>query len=346
MILEARGKGCRRTAVAVTLGVVLAVAVLASAPAAQAQQLIASTNPAKLAAEVLSAISSAPPAPDSAPTVPTTATLTLEATAPAAPMPQQDSTAAPVTPAPLPPPAAPRPFLGRFEVSQWGTSVSNGFGNWYGGGLHLFLDPAPKVSLLGEFFYEHRPDETEQAGVFGATIHLNKWFYVNLTASGGGPDNSAAFIPQFRYDLTGTLATPLRGFLVTGGWTRLQYGNPVSGRIIRAGFIQYAGKVVLQGTVNFNNTRPGNHKSVDGVGAIQIGQEEHYWLGVVAGGGTEAWQTIGLFPSSVQFDGYHLSFFARKWLTRRFGVVFQYNYLIKHTAYHSNGGEFRFFWQF
>jgi len=31
-----------------------------------------------------------------------------------------------------PPPPVPRPFLGRFEVSQWGSSVSNNFGNWYG----------------------------------------------------------------------------------------------------------------------------------------------------------------------------------------------------------------------
>ena len=280
--------------------------------------------------------------------MPTNAAAALKVETPDSTQLQQEEApgAPPATPAPPPPQAVPKPFLGRFEVSQWGTSVSNGFGNWYGGGLHLFLDPTPKISLLGEIFYESRPNETEQAGVFGATIHLNKWFYVNLTASGGGPDNSSAFIPRYRYDLTGTLATPIRGFLITGGWTRLQYGDPVGGRIIRAGFIQYAGKVVLQGTVNFNNTRPGNHKSVDGVGAIQIGQEGHYWLGLVAGGGTEAWQTLGLFPSTVQFDGYHMSVFARKWLTRRFGVVFQYNYLIKHTAYHSNGGEIRFFWQF
>src|SRR6185295_9734068 len=32
--------------------------------------------------------------------------------------------------APPPPQALPGPFLGRFEVSQWGSSVSNGFGNW------------------------------------------------------------------------------------------------------------------------------------------------------------------------------------------------------------------------
>jgi len=210
----------------------------------------------------------------------------------------------------------------------------------------LFLDPTPRLSLMGEAFYEYRPSETEQGGTFGATIHLTPWFYTTLTVSGGGPDDSAAFIPRYRYDVNGTLKTPIAGFLITGGWTRLEYGNPVSGRILRAGFLQYAGKVILQGTVNFNNSRPGNRKSVDGIGSIQIGHEGRYWVGATAGGGTEAWQTQGLFPSNVQFDGYHLSFFTRKWITRSFGVASRYNYSIKRTAFHSNGGEISFFWQF
>jgi YaiO family outer membrane protein len=310
---------------------------------AHAQKLIASTNSAKM-------LHASPAVPSGAAAESRTAPLIAELAA--TELVQQQVPPSPSQPAPAagppgpPGPPASRLFIGRFEMSQWGTSVSNGFGNWYGGGVHLYLDPKPKLSLLGEVFYEHRPNETEAAGALGATVHLNKWFYVNLTASGGGPGDSAAFIPRFRYDLTGNLQTPLPGFIITGGWTRLWYGNPVSGRIIRAGFIQYAGKVILQGTVNFNNTRPGNHKSVDGVGAIQIGQEGRYWVGGSGGAGTEAWQTLGLFPSNVQFDGYHLSFFTRKWLTRSFGVALQYNYLIKHTAYHSNGGEIRFFWQF
>jgi YaiO family outer membrane protein len=318
----------------ILLAVFLAATVLVSAPAARAQILIASTNPSRVVPL------GPPPEPQRVPQPmpqPATSLAEFAAVAPSPPEPQQ---------APPPAQAVPGPFLGRFEVSQWGTSVSNGFGNWNGGGLHLFLDPTPRVSLLGEVFYEHRPNETEQAGAFAATIHLTKWFYTTLTISGGGPDDSAAFFPRYRYDINGTLATPIHGFMLTGGWTRLQYGNPVSGRIIRGGFIQYAGKVILQGTVNFNNSRPGNHKAVDGIGSIQIGHEGRYWVGATGGGGTEAWQTLGLFPASVQFDGYNLSFFTRKWITRSFGVVFRYNYFIKHTAYHSNGGEIRFFWQF
>ncbi|HWP84787.1 MAG TPA: YaiO family outer membrane beta-barrel protein, partial [Terriglobia bacterium] len=238
---------------------------------------------------------------------------------------------------PLAGPAAAERPRGRIEVSQWGRRVSNGFGTWHGGGVHLFLDPAPRLSLLAEGFYEHRPGETEQAGAFGATFHLTPWFYAHLAISGGGPEDSTAFLPRYRYDLSGTLATPWPGFHLTGGWTRLEYGHPVSGRILRAGFLQYAGKVVLQGTVNFNNSRPGNHPSVDGVGSIQVGEEGRYWVGVVAGGGREAWQTQGLFPSNVEFDGYHLSVFVRRWMTGSFGAAFRYNYYIKRAAYHSNG---------
>jgi YaiO family outer membrane protein len=324
MIFQSHKKTIRR---GIPWAFAMSATLLVSAPAARAERLIASTNVSRMAA-------AAEPAPRELAVL-----ASPEPSAPAVAEPPEQLTQ-------LPPPSAPRPFLGRIEVSQWGSSVSNGFGNWYGGGVHLFLDPIPRVSLLGEVFYEHRPNETEQAGVFGATIHLTRWFYTTLTISGGGPDDSAAFIPRYRYDINGTLATPIHGFMLTGGWTRLQYGNPVSGRILRGGFIQYAGKVILQGTVNFNNTRPGNHKSVDGIGSIQIGREGHYWIGATGGGGTEAWQTIGLFPANVQFDGYNLSFFIRKWITRSFGVVFRYSYFIKHTAYHSNAGEFRFFWQF
>lgn len=305
---------------------VLVVACLNVAVPAHAQKLIASTNPERMAASEPAAKTTAPPEK-----VPSIAVLT---TGTSAQLP------------PVPPPITPERFLGRLEVSQWGTSVSNDFGSWYGGGVHLFLDPTPQFSMVGEVFYEHRPSEIEQAGSLGTTIHLTPWFYTSLAVSGGGPDDPAAFLPRFRYDVNGTLATPIPGFHLTGGWTRIYYGNPVGGRILRAGFLQYAGKVILQGNVNFNNNRPGNHKSVDGVGAIQVGEEGRYWVGLIAGGGREAWQTQGLFPINVEFDGFHISVFVRKWITRSFGVNLRYNHYTKRTAYHSNGGEIRFFWQF
>jgi YaiO family outer membrane protein len=295
---------------------------LLAVPQACAQVVLASTNPARLAVSV-----TAEPAVSQ-----------RESTSQSG----QQAVRTAVSPA-----AGERP-LGRFEVGQWGTRVSNGFGTWYGGSVQLFLDPLPRLSLLGEGFYEHRPGETEQGGALAATIHLTPWFYTNLAVSGGGPDDFSAFIPRLRYDVSGALRTPMPGLLLTGGWTRLEYGDPVSGRIVRAGFIQYAGKLILQGTVNFNNSRPGNRKSVDGVGSIQYGQEGRYWVGVVAGGGREAWQTQGLFPVNVEFDGYHVSAFTRKWITGSFGTAVRYNYYLKKAAYHSSGAEVqvRLFWQF
>ena len=292
---------------------------------AEAQRLIASTNPTRQEAVTATLLAQAQP-PSATETIPTTQAQQPE------------------------PPVVVRRFLGRVEVSQWGSAVSNDFGAWYGGGLHIFLDPHPRFSFMGETFYERRPGEVEQGGQIGAVIHLTPWFYTHLAVSGGGPDDPAAFIPRYRWDVNGTLATPIRGFHLTGGWTRLQYGNPVSGRIARVGFLHYAGRVIVQGTVNFNNNRPGNQKSVDGIGSIQFGQEGRYWIGVVAGGGREAWQAQGLFPSNVnpnvEFDGFNFSFFTRKWLTRSFGIALRYNHVNKREAYYSNGGEVRFFWQF
>jgi YaiO family outer membrane protein len=246
------------------------------------------------------------------------------------------------------PPSVPAeaPSFGRFEISHYGNFVSNNLGQWYGGGLHLFLTPSPRVSLIGEAVYQRRPGEIEELGSFSATLGLTDWFYLNLGVSGGGPDDPAAFFPRIRYDVNGTIKTNVPGLLLTGGWTRLYYGNPVSGRIARGGFVQYAGKVVFQGNVNFSNSRPGNHKSISGTGVVQYGQEGHYWVGLIAGGGNETWQTQGVFPADVEFDGYNISPFARTWFTPSFGMAATYTYFIKRAAYHYNGVEVRFFWQF
>jgi len=79
------------------------------------------------------------------------------------------STAAQVqTPGSQVPPPVPAevPTLGRFEISHYGNFVSNNFGQWYGGGLHLFLTPSPRVSLIGEAAYQRRPGEIEELGSF------------------------------------------------------------------------------------------------------------------------------------------------------------------------------------
>ncbi len=194
--------------------------------------------------------------------------------------------------------------------------------------------------------HQSRPGESEQLGALTTRIQWSDWFTTYLGGSGGGPNDPNAFFPRFRYDLNGILKTPVPGLLLTGGYTRLYYGRPVSGRIARGGVILYLGKVVLQGILNHNNVRPGNRGSLSGLMAIQYGQEGRYWVGGTAGGGKEAWQTLGAAPADVEFDGYNVSLFVRKWFTPSFGAVATYNYNIRKTAYQYNGVELRLFWQF
>jgi YaiO family outer membrane protein len=235
---------------------------------------------------------------------------------------------------------------GRFELSAFESAVNHALGHWNGGGAHLFLKASSRVELTAEGVVQRRPGDREQLGVFGATVHWTRWFSTQLSASGGGPDEPEAFYPRLRYDATGTVQLPVPGMLLTGGWTRVYFGNPVSGRIARAGLIQYAGRFVLQGNVNFYNSRPGNRKSVSGNGAAQYGREGSYWVGMGAGGGREAWQMQGAGAGDIEFTGYNLSFFARKWITPDFGLVGTYNYFLKREAYRYNGVELRAFWQF
>jgi hypothetical protein len=74
------------------------------------------------------------------------------------------------------PPSVPAeaPSFGRFEISHYGNFVSNNLGQWYGGGLHLFLTPSPRVSLIGEAVYQRRPGEIEELGSFSATFRADR----------------------------------------------------------------------------------------------------------------------------------------------------------------------------
>lgn len=235
----------------------------------------------------------------------------------------------------------------RLETSVFDNIVNNGFGQWWGGGLSLSWQPSHRAAVFGSIFSQRRPGETEQLAGFRTLVNWSRWFYTDMELSGGGPDNPAAYFPKFRYDLTANVKLPWMPQLVlTGGLTRLYFGVPNDGRIVRAGAIYYWRRFVFQGNLNFNNARPGNHKSKSAAGAVQYGQEGRYWVGLGGGRGREAWQTLALTPQDVQFESYSGSVFFRKWLSRSYGVAFSYNYALKHTAYRINGVEIKFFWDF
>lgn len=203
------------------------------------------------------------------------------------------------------------------------------------------------ITATGQVLAQRRPAETEPLGGGSTRIEWAKWLYTDVALSGGGSNDTAAFFPRLRYDWTANLKVPrASGLILNAGLTKLYFGDPIRGRVIRAGALYYWRRFVFPGTLYFNNSHPGNHASKSVNGAMQYGQEGRYWLGLVAGGGREAWQTLALSPQDVEFTSYSTSVFLRKWLAPHYGVVASYGYSLKHAAYRIHGLEFKFFLDF
>jgi len=248
-------------------------------------------------------------------------------------------------PPPSEPPVAAKPF--RLEFHSFDNAVSNQFGHWWGGGLQLSYQPSRRWMAAGEVVGQNRPGESEVLFGFRVLRQWSQWLSTDLAISGGGPDDPAAFFPRFRYDVTANLQVPgVPSLILTGGLTRLYFGKPNHGRVGRVGAIYYWRRFVFQGTLNFNNARPGNRKAKSVNGAVQYGQEGRYWMGWTVGGGREAWQTLALTPQDVEFTSYSSSLFLRKWLATSYGIVFSYGYSVKRAAYRIHGLEMKFFLDF
>ena len=244
----------------------------------------------------------------------------------------------------IPPAASPRRF--HLELTSFENGVSNQLGHWAGGGLSLAYKWSDRLTTTGQILGQRRPGEAEPLLGASTRIEWTPWLYTDLALSGGGANDPAAFFPRFRYDWTANVKPPVPGLILNGGITQLYFGDPVQGRIVRAGAVYYWRRFVLQGTLFFNTSRPGNHKSKAGNGAVQYGQEGRYWLGLVAGGGREAWQTLALTPQDAEFTSYSSSVFFRKWLAPTYGVVTSYGYSVKRGAYRIHSLDFTFFLDF
>lgn len=245
---------------------------------------------------------------------------------------------------PLPQEATIRRY--RLEIGPYDNNVSNGFGHWWGGGLSL-AGQWRRLSISGQAISQSRPGEVAQLYGMQTRILWADQFFTDIAVSGGGPNDPAAFFPRVRYDATINVKIPgLTGFIFNGGLTRLYFGNPTNGRVRRGGIVYYWRRFVFQGNVFFNNVRPGNRKSKSGNGAVQYGQEGRYWIGLIGGGGREAWQTLALTPQDTEFTSYSGSVFLRKWLSPAYGIHASYGYMAKRGAYRIHSTEFRFFFDF
>jgi YaiO family outer membrane protein len=212
--------------------------------------------------------------------------------------------------------------------------------------LSLAYKWSNRLTTTGQILGQRRPGEAQPLLIGSTRIEWTNWFYTDLALSGGGPNDPAAFFPRVRYDLTANVKPPVPGLILNGGFTQLYFGDPVQGHIVRAGAVYYWRRFVFQGNLFLNTSEPGNHKSKAGNGAMQYGQEGRYWLGLVAGGGREAWQSLALTPQDTEFTGYNGSIFLRKWLAPTYGVVTSYGYAVKRGAYRIHSVDFTFFLDF
>ena len=245
----------------------------------------------------------------------------------------------------IPPSTAPRRF--HLEMTSFENSVSNQLGDWAGGGMSLAYKWSDRVTTTGQVLGQRRPGEAQPLAVASTHIEWSKkWFYTDMALSGGGPDNPTAFFPRYRYDVTANFKPPVPGVILNGGFTRLQFGSPVRGHIVRAGAVYYWRRFVFQGNLFLNTSQPGNRKSKAGNGAMQYGQEGRYWLGLVGGGGREAWQTLAITPQDTEFRSYSGSVFLRKWLAPTYGIATSYGYSVKRGAYRIHSVDFTFFLDF
>ncbi|MGH9786090.1 MAG: YaiO family outer membrane beta-barrel protein [Terriglobia bacterium] len=243
------------------------------------------------------------------------------------------------------PDSAPRRY--HLELTSFDYNVSNGFGHWAGGGLSLSYKWNERLSTAGEIVAQRRPGETQPLLGGAARIEWSPWFYTDLALSGGGPNDPAAFFPRVRYDWTANLKPPWApGLILNGGFTQLFFGDPVRGHVFRSGAVYYWRRFVFQGTLFLNTSHPGDRKSKSANGAMQYGQEGRYWIGLIGGGGREAWQTLALTPQDAEFTSYSGSVFFRKWLSPAYGIHASYGYMVKRGAYRIHSTEFKFFFDF
>jgi YaiO family outer membrane protein len=250
------------------------------------------------------------------------------------------------TPAGAPRPSDIQPF--RLELGGYYSWVDRGFGDWRGFNGEFWYRGNAK--FVPGFFIDSqtRPGGTQQNYAFTSYLNWSPSFYTVQSVS-GAPQRSenAIYFPEIRFDVKGFWKLPPGRKLVIGaGFTHFDFGRPGSGDIYNIGALYYRGKLVVEGNLFVNESRPGDLWSASGNLAVQYGVEGNYWLGVSAGGGRELYRYEGLTPVDVRLKSYSMDLFYRRWISRHVGYVIGMAYQDKLDAYRRVGGYARLFFDF
>jgi YaiO family outer membrane protein len=211
-----------------------------------------------------------------------------------------------------------------------------------------------KVGYLGSkrfapFFTvssQNRGDGAQQNYGAYSYVTLSKRVWAMVGAS-GSPEGKATLYPTFRTGgnvYVGVLPK-VPGLFLSAGYSDVWMGGGGGARIASAGAMYY-GKVILSGSINVNQSRPGNSYSRSFQGAAQVGRQGKYWLGGGFNGGNAAYQLIGQVPLDVRFNAVAVNVFYQRWLTRRFGLIWRYDYANEMGFFRRHGAYVATFFEF
>ncbi len=236
----------------------------------------------------------------------------------------------------------------RLELGGYYSWADRGYGDWRG--------------LNGEFWFrgnrrfvpgllidsQTRPTGTQQNYAFMSYLNWSRSFYTVQSIS-IAPQRSteAVYFPKARYDIKGYWKLPPdENLAVSAGFTHFDFGTPGRGEIYNVGILYYRNRLVMEGNLFVNQSRPGNLWSGSGSFSLQYGTEGRYWLGLRAGGGRELYRLDGVAPVEVGLSSYSFDLFYRRWVSRHIGYVIGATYQDKLDAYRRAGAYTRVFFEF
>ncbi|MBU0544159.1 MAG: YaiO family outer membrane beta-barrel protein [Proteobacteria bacterium] len=226
--------------------------------------------------------------------------------------------------------------------------LNNNYGEWKAFDLRLKYSGFGWIKPFGSISSQSRKEGSQMVYGLGSYIHLDPDFYLIAGVSGAPVrDNDVIIHPRLRMDLSAFYNTPkiVNGLVLTTGITHFPRQNGAGGDIISAGFIYY-GKIIFNGSVNYNIARPGNDTSFSGVAGIMYGEEGKYWVGGGATMGKVAYQTVSAIPIDVRYETRGFNLFYTHWIGKNWGIKsrFDYNNLV--DLYILNGITINFFFDF
>jgi YaiO family outer membrane protein len=177
-------------------------------------------------------------------------------------------------------------------------------------------------------------------------ITLSKRVWAIVGAS-GAPVRSAILYPKYRVNGTVFLGIISRmpGLFLSVGYSDLFMPGGGGVEIASLGAIYY-GKVILSGNVNINHDRTSGFYSQWDQFGFQYGRQGRYWIGAGASGGDAAYQIIGLAPLNVRFNSIGVNAFYQRWITRKLGVIWRYDYLDDISFFRKNSAYAGPFFEF